>query len=173
MIGHVVVLYGFHHKWYSIRLLMCKPSILSLDTGIYPLGVTCTHRSHMAPLGPLLGLVGVRASCGLVYGPLWCVCGSFWRVIVAIFLVVHITLQEGSEVIPMFQLSWSLQGHVEVRSTRACFDHSSLIQTRNCTPFFFHGFLTLPETFYQIFKIFCNWFDRLTSGSSGSLSQLM
>ena len=55
-------------------------------------GVTCTHHSHMAPLGPLLGLVGVRASCGLVYGPLWCVCGSFLRVIMAIFLVVHITL---------------------------------------------------------------------------------
>ena len=100
-------------------------------------GVTCTHHSHMAPLGPLLGLVGVRASCGLVCGPLWCVCGSFWRVIVTIFLVVHITLQEGSGVIPMFQLSWSLQGHVEVRSTRACFDHISLFRTRNCTPFFF------------------------------------
>ena len=71
---------------------VCRPSILSLDTDIYPLGVTCTHRSHMAPLGPFLGLVGVRASCGLVCGPLWCVCGSFWRVIVAIFLVVHITL---------------------------------------------------------------------------------
>ena len=69
-----------------------RPLILSLDTDIYPLAVTCTHRSHMAPLGPLLGLVGVRASCGFVCGPLWCVCGLFWRVIVAIFLVVHITL---------------------------------------------------------------------------------
>ena len=33
---------------------------------------------------------------------------------------------------------------------------------------FFHGFLTLPEKFYQIFKIFCNRFDQLESGSSGS-----
>ncbi|RVW84180.1 hypothetical protein CK203_045280 [Vitis vinifera] len=73
-------------------LAICRPSILSLDTGIYPSGVTSTHRSHMAPLEPLLGLVGVRASCGFVYGPLWCICGSFWRVTMAIFLVVHIML---------------------------------------------------------------------------------
>ena len=53
------------------------------------------------------------------------------------------------------------------------FDHISLFRTRNCVPLFFHGFLTLPETFYQIFKIFCNWFDRLTSGSAGSSSQLV
>ncbi|RVW35058.1 hypothetical protein CK203_079890 [Vitis vinifera] len=46
------------------RKTSCRPSILSLDTGIYPSGVTSTHRSHMTPLGPLLGLVGVRASCG-------------------------------------------------------------------------------------------------------------
>ena len=71
---------------------ICRPSILSLDTGIYPSGVTSTHRSHMTPLGPLLGLVGVRASCGFVCGPLWCICGSFRRVTIAIFLVVHITL---------------------------------------------------------------------------------
>ena len=70
----------------------CRPSILSLDTGIYPSGVTSTHRSHMTPLGPLLGLVGVRASCGFVCGPLSCICGSFRRVTMAIFLVVHITL---------------------------------------------------------------------------------
>ena len=70
----------------------CRPSILSLDTDIYPSGVTSTHHSHMAPLGPLLGLVGVRASCGFVCGPLWCICGSFWGVTMAIFLVVHITL---------------------------------------------------------------------------------
>ena len=39
---------------------------------------------------------------------------------------------------------------------------------------FFHGFLTLPGTFFQIFKIFCNLFDRLASGSAvsaGSSSQ--
>ncbi|KAL6312487.1 hypothetical protein AAG906_012083 [Vitis piasezkii] len=71
---------------------ICRPSILSLDTGIYPSGVTSTHRSHMTPLGPLLGLVGVRASCGFVCGPLWCICGSFRRVTMAIFLVVPITL---------------------------------------------------------------------------------
>ena len=72
------------------HLCTCRPSILSLDTGIYPSGVTSTHCSHLAPLGPLLGLVGVRASCGFVCGPLWCICGSFWRVTMAIFLVVHI-----------------------------------------------------------------------------------
>ena len=78
--------------WFDCYSTSCRPSILSLDTDFYPMGVTCTHRSHMAPLGPFLGLVGVRASCGLVCGPLWCVCGSFWRVIMTIFLVVHITL---------------------------------------------------------------------------------
>ena len=93
---------GWYEWFFIMSSWMCRPSILSLDIDIYPLGVTCTHRSHMAPLGPFLGLVGVRASCGLVCGPLWCVCSSFWRVIVAIFLVVHITLQEGSGVIPMF-----------------------------------------------------------------------
>ena len=30
----------------------CKPSILSLSTCIYPLGVTLTHSSHITPLGP-------------------------------------------------------------------------------------------------------------------------
>ena len=36
----------------------------------YPMDVTLTHRSHMAPLGPHLTLVGFRASSGLVCGPL-------------------------------------------------------------------------------------------------------
>ena len=49
------------------------------------------------------------------------------------------------------------------------FDHISLFRTRNCVPFFY-GFLTLPGTFCQIFKIFCNQFDRLASGSAGSAS---
>ena len=74
------------------HIITCRPSILSLDTGIYPSGVTSTHRSHMAPLGPLLGLVSVRASCGFVCGPFWFICGSFQRVTMTIFLVVHITL---------------------------------------------------------------------------------
>ena len=30
----------------------CRPSILPLNTCIYPMGVTLTHRSHMTPLGP-------------------------------------------------------------------------------------------------------------------------
>ena len=79
------------HGLYCYKV-MCRPSILSLDTGIYPSGVTSTHRSHMAPLGHLLGLVGVRASCGFVCGPLWCICGPFSRVTMAILLVVHSTL---------------------------------------------------------------------------------
>ena len=29
----------------------CRPSILPLNTCIYPMGVTLTHRSHMASLG--------------------------------------------------------------------------------------------------------------------------
>ena len=36
----------------------------------YPMDVTLTHHSHMAPLGPHLTLVGFRASSGLVCGPL-------------------------------------------------------------------------------------------------------
>ena len=43
-----------------------RPSTLTF----YPMDVTLTHRSHMAPLGPHLTLVGFRASSGLVYGPL-------------------------------------------------------------------------------------------------------
>ena len=148
----------------------CRPSILFLDTDIYPLGVTCTHRSHMAPLGPLLGLVGVRASCGLVCGPLWCVCGSFWKVIVAIFLVVHITLQEGSGVIPMFQLSWSLQGMLRFGALGLVLI-IALSFKLGIAHHFFHGFLTFPKTFYQIFKIFCNRSDRLASGSSSQSMQ--
>ena len=30
----------------------CRPSILHLNTCIYPMGVILTHRSHMTPLGP-------------------------------------------------------------------------------------------------------------------------
>ena len=29
-----------------------RPSILPLNTCIYPMGVTLTHRSHITPLGP-------------------------------------------------------------------------------------------------------------------------
>ena len=83
-------------QFQNLIMRECRPSILSLDTGIYPSGVTSTHRSHMAPLGHLLGLVGVRASCGFVCGPLWCICDSFWRVTMAIFLVVHYRKEVGS-----------------------------------------------------------------------------
>ena len=72
----------------------------------------------------------------------------------AIFLVFHITLQEGSGVIPMFQLSWSLQGHVEVRSTRTCFDHISLFRTRNCVPLFFMDSSLFQEHSITFSKIF-------------------
>ena len=30
----------------------CRPSIFPLNTCIYPMGVTLTHRSHITPLGP-------------------------------------------------------------------------------------------------------------------------
>ena len=33
-------------------LSLCRPSILPLNTCIYPMGVTLTHRSHITPLGP-------------------------------------------------------------------------------------------------------------------------
>ena len=49
---------------------VCSPSIFSLNTCIYPMGVTLTHRSHVAPLEPLLGLVSLRALGGLVCGAL-------------------------------------------------------------------------------------------------------
>ena len=32
--------------------IKCRPSILPLNTYIYPIGVTLTHRSHITPLGP-------------------------------------------------------------------------------------------------------------------------
>ena len=72
----------------------------------------------------------------------------------AIFLVVHITLQEGSGVIPMFQLSWSLQENVEAQNTRACFDHISLIRTWNRTPFVFMDSLFFQEHFVKFSKFF-------------------
>ena len=31
---------------------LCRPSIFPLNTCIYPMGVTLTHRSHITPLGP-------------------------------------------------------------------------------------------------------------------------
>ena len=30
----------------------CRPPIIPLNTCIYPMGVTLTHRSHITPLGP-------------------------------------------------------------------------------------------------------------------------
>ena len=62
----------------------CRPSILSLNTCINPLGVTLTHRSHMAPLGVLLGLVSLQASGGLVCGTL------------SVYVVIGIVQQEAS-----------------------------------------------------------------------------
>ena len=42
--------------WYNFTCATLKPSyrpsILSLNTCIYPMGVTLTHRSHMVSLGP-------------------------------------------------------------------------------------------------------------------------
>ena len=42
-------------KWslqQKFREEVCRPSILLLNTCIYPIGVTLTHRSHITPLGP-------------------------------------------------------------------------------------------------------------------------
>ena len=43
-------LMSFPHR--SSMCPLCKPSILSLSTCIYPIDVTLTHRSHITPLGP-------------------------------------------------------------------------------------------------------------------------
>ena len=65
-----------------------------------------------------------------------------------------------------WQNAWE---QVRIRSTRACFDHISLIQTRNCAPFFFHGLLILQGKFCQNFIIFLN---RLTGPQSFSLDRM-
>ena len=36
----------------KIMKVECRPSILPLNTCIYPMGVTLTHRSHITLLGP-------------------------------------------------------------------------------------------------------------------------
>ena len=53
----------------------CRPSIFSLSTCIYPLGVTLTHRSHIRPLGPFR----LSLSPSLGWACIWsieCVCSS-------------------------------------------------------------------------------------------------
>ena len=37
---------------YRMMSPRCRPSIFPLNTCIYPMGVTLTHRSHITPLGP-------------------------------------------------------------------------------------------------------------------------
>ena len=44
--------YRMNDKETTILELICRPSILPLNTCIYPMGVTLTHRSHITPLGP-------------------------------------------------------------------------------------------------------------------------
>ena len=60
-----------------------------------------------------------------------------------------------------------------MRSTWACFDHISLIRTRNRTPFLFlkkifYGLLVLQGIFYQNFKKFSN---RLNQSSKFQFTQ--
>ena len=79
-----LIIHSFIHSTEEGHIF--RPSLLSLDTWIFPLGVTFTHRSHIAPLGPLLGLVGVRASCGLsVFEPhvacLWSIMVCMWFIL--------------------------------------------------------------------------------------------
>ena len=44
--------YRMNDKETTILELIGRPSILPLNTCIYPMGVTLTHRSHITPLGP-------------------------------------------------------------------------------------------------------------------------
>ena len=48
--------------------ILVDPQFCPSTLTFYPMDVTLTHRSHMAPLGPYLTLVGFRASSGLVCG---------------------------------------------------------------------------------------------------------
>ena len=45
------------------------PQFYPSSLTFYPMGVTLTYHSHMAPLGPHLTLVGFPALSGLVCGP--------------------------------------------------------------------------------------------------------
>ena len=53
------------------------------------------------------------------------------------------------------------------------FDHISLFQTRNCVPLFLMDSSLFQEHSIKFSRFFCNRFDRLASGSAGSLSQLV
>ena len=67
------------------------------------------------------------------------ICSSLRSVIVASFLVIGIVEASGPpEILTQFEFI----GVCQIRSTWACFDHISLIRTRNHAPFFFFGFPT-------------------------------
>ena len=73
-------------------VMMCRPSILSLDTCIDLKGVTCIqlficHGSGSFGFNRFLSFVHVRLCFTMVR-----VCGSFWNVVMALSLVVHIVL---------------------------------------------------------------------------------
>ena len=123
---------------------VCRPSIFSLDTCIYPMSVTCTHVFIWHHYDLLLGLVGFfLALFRFVCGSLWCEYGSFWSAIVAIFLVVG--RMHGSK----FEF--------EALELVLAISPSSNLGIAHC---FFHGLLLLQGKFYKNFIFFLNRLDR-------------
>ena len=55
-----------------------------------------------------------------------------------------------------------------MRSTWACFNQISLIQTRNHAPFILLDSLLIEEFFDKILKFFINQIDQLGTDSAGS-----
>ena len=139
---------------------MCRPSILPLDTCIYPMSVTCTHVFIWHHQGLLLGLVGFFQPCLSSY-------------------VVHCGVRMVHFGVPSWPFSQLLASfhRKEVGSSRS---FSSIAVYRSVSElgalglfwpyfphpnlelalFFFHGLLIIQGKLCQIFIIFLNWLDR-------------
>ena len=86
-----------------------------------------------------------------------CVCSSLWSVIVALFFFFFSYWHRaiGSKLGPLEVLAQlEFIGVCRIWSTWACFDHISLIQTRNRAPFFFIDSLFFKEYSFKISKFF-------------------
>ena len=60
-------------------------------------------------------------------------------------------------------------GVCRIRSTWACFNDISLIQTRNHVPFLFLDFLLIEEFSKKILEFFINRINRLGTSSGSSM----
>ena len=131
---------------YYLLMYYCRPSILSLNTCIYPTCVTLTYCSPIAPLG----LFRLTRSPSLRWACMWsieCVCSSLRSVIMASFFFFQLLASCHRKQVrsPEVLTQSEFIRVCRIWSTWDCFNHISLTRTQNHAPFLLLDSLLIEE----------------------------